>query len=146
MDKKKKIIIAIICIVAVVIIVAIGMVISGNKGVSSNEGNATQPETTQYTWPNLTEYNIPNFEKGSITELVDECNKNEYKLNYFITVKDIKKSDIVDYSKKFDSNWNVFENDNTTLIITLTSTTKYSIFIDVDEENETAKFTITSMK
>lgn len=147
MDKKKKIIIiSIISVVAIAIIVAIGIAVFGNNGESFNKEGTSQTETNQYAWPDLTEHNIPNLEKGFITDLVDECNKNEYELNYVIDVKNIKKSDIVDYSKKFESNWSVYESDNTTLIIAVTSTTKYSIFIDVDEEQETAKFTITSMK
>ena len=146
MEKKKKIIIiAIISVVAVAIIVAIGMAIFGNNGGIFNKEGTTQTETSKYAWPDLKEHNIPNLETGFITELVDECNKNEYGLNYVINVKNIKKSDIVDYSKKFESNWSVYESDNTTLIIAVTSTTKYSIFIDVDEEKETAKFTIASM-
>lgn len=147
MDKKKKIIIiSIISVVAVVIVAVLGIAILGNNGEGFNKEGTSQSETSKYSWPNLTEHNIPNLEKGLITELVDECNKNEYELNYVINVKNIKKSDIVDYSKKFESNWSVYESDNTTLIIAVTSTTKYSIFIDVNEENETAKFTITSMK
>lgn len=147
MDKKKKIItIAIISVVAIAVIVAVGIAIFGNNGEESNKEEITQTETSKFAWPDLKEHNIPNLEKGIITELVDECNKNEYDLNYVINVKNIKKSDIVDYSKKFESNWSVYESDNTTLIIAVTSTTKYSIFIDVNEENETAKFTITSMK
>lgn len=147
MDKKKKIIIiAIISVVAIAIIVALGIAIfENNKDGSNNKEVDTQPETTQYAWPDLTKYDIPNLEKGVITDLVDECNKKGYELNYVIDVNNLKKSDIDDYTKKFDSNWVVSENEDIVLIISSYGITKYSIFINVDEENEKAKFTISSL-
>lgn len=146
MDKKQKIILIIaIAVVAIVIIIGIGLAIfSKNADVELEEGNA-QTVQSKYSWPDLKEYNIPNLEVGTITDLKDECNKNNYELNYSIKVSSIKKSDLEEYSKKFESTWNVSQTDDSFIILTSDRVRKYSVYITFDEANDTAEFTITSL-
>ena len=146
MDKKKKIILIVGIIVAVIaIIIAIGVAIFENNAQIDDEVTNTRTEQSKYSWPDLTEYNIPNLENGFITKLEDESNKNNYILNYTIELKNIKKSELQEYSKKFDSIWSVSESENTIIMVTATRTKKYSIYINCDEEKETTKITITAL-
>ena len=144
MEKKKIIIVSLICVAVVAIIIIMGIAVFNNS-VKVEDGNQIQTEQSKYTWPDLTEYNIPNLEKGFITKLEDDSNKNEYGLNYTIELKNIKKSDLQEYTNKFDSTWQISENENLILAMLVTRTTKYSVYIDCDEQNETAKITITSL-
>lgn len=144
MEKKKIIIVSLICVAVVAIIIIMGIAVFNNSA-KVEDGNQIQTEQSKYTWPDLTEYNIPNLEKGFITKLEDDSNKNEYGLNYTIELKNIKKSDLQEYTNKFDSTWQISENENLILAMLVTRTTKYSVYIDCDEQNETAKITITSL-
>lgn len=144
MEKKKIIIVSLIAVAVAAIIIVMGIAVFNNSA-KVEEGNQIQTEQSKYTWPDLTEYNIPNLEKGFITKLEDDSNKNEYGLNYTIELKNIKKSDLQEYINKFDSTWQISENENLILAMLVTRATKYSVYIDCDEQNETAKITITSL-
>lgn len=107
------------------------------NSVSTNENAVTD-------WPDLTAEGIPNLTEGKVVDVVDNCNKNGYKLSYTITVKSIKKSAIDKYIKSF-KDWDKTESGNSTILINNSRQGQYSIVINPDEENKTAVIIITSM-
>lgn len=112
--------------------------VNGAEEAVSENGDAVKD------WPDLTSDGIPNLTAGKIVDVIDNCNKNGYKLSYTITVKSIKKSDINKYIKSF-KDWDKTESNGSTILINNSRAGQYSVVISPNEDDETATIIITSM-
>lgn len=138
----------VLSIILVIMLIASLFILTGCSKKEDNDGQNSKNANNsnlEYSWPDLEEYDIPSLNKGSITELVDNGNKDNYKLNYDVTVNSVKKSDIENYVKSFDSSWTVSELDNTYILVSSDNISKYSVVINFDEENSCANISISSL-
>lgn len=108
-------------------------------------GEFNKNSDSKFSWPDLKEYGIPTLDKGVIADLKDKSNKDGYKLNYDITVNSIKKSDIEEYIKFFDSSWSASDSDSTYILVSSDRVSKYSVVIELDEDNNIANISISSL-
>ena len=146
-NKKFWIVVGIIAFILIVIITLV--LVLNNKGKDNIEStnNSSQQSTksvSKKVWPDLKEYDITTLSVGKINSVKDECNKNNYKLNYVIDVESISKEDIDKYLKDYD-NWEINEVDGCYILIRSTDEAQFSLVIIYDEENNTAQFVISSI-
>lgn len=137
-NNKKALIAIIVMVVLIIATIIIGVVVVNNANEKSN--NSISNENKQ-SFPDLSQYGIPKFEAGEIVELSHDNDT----VNYIIQIKDISKSDIDNYKKEFDSDWQITEKDNNVIIVKSTRATIYSVVIGVSENEKEAKFVISGL-
>ena len=130
-------------IILLIVIFSISLTGCEKKNEGNNDSGKSSSGEQTYNWSSeaLDGYGVPKLEAGKITN-INELQGEGSDFNYTMEVKDIKKSDLEKYSKKFDG-WSVYTTDSAYFFTKSEVDRKSSVVITLDEENSTAQIVIT---